>query len=88
MVMVSIAWSLKAWFALLMPVSPRWQDRHLATKSQFLRMSFRTFVNRIILMPAQIVSTGRRLVYKLLSWTPWQADFFRTIAALTRPLTC
>ncbi len=51
-------------------------------------MSFRTFVNRIILMPAQIVSTGRRLVYKLLSWTPWQADFFRTIAALTRPLTC
>ncbi len=88
MVMVSIAWSLKAWFALLMPVSPRWQDRHLATKSKFLRMSFRTFVNRIILMPAQIVSTGRRLVYKLLSWTPWQADFFRTIAALTRPLTC
>lgn len=88
MVMVSIAWSLKAWFALLMPVSRRWQDRHLAAKLNFLRMSFRTFVNRIVLMPAQIISTGRRLIYRLLSWTPWQADFFRTVAALNRPLRC
>jgi len=88
MVMVSLAWSLKAWFALMMPVSPRWQDRHLAAKTNFLRMSFRTFVNRIILMPAQIVSTGRRLIYRVLSWTPWQADFFRTVEALRRPLRC
>ena len=51
-------------------------------------MSFRGFVNAIVLMPAQIVVAGRRLVYRLLSWTPWQADFFRAIDALNRPLLC
>lgn len=88
MVMVSIAWSLKAWFALMMPVSPRWQERHVAAKTKVLRMSFRCFVNGIILMPAQIVSTGRRLIYRLLSWTPWQSDFFRAVDVLARPLRC
>lgn len=28
MVIVSLAWSLKAWFALLIPVVPRWRDKH------------------------------------------------------------
>ena len=60
----------------------------MAAKTSFLRMSFRTFVNRIILMPAQIVSTGRRLIYRLLNWTPWQPDFFRTVDVLNRPMRC
>ena len=28
MVMASLAWSLKAWAALLLPVSPRWREKH------------------------------------------------------------
>lgn len=70
MVIVSLAWSLKAWFALLLPVSPRWQDRHLADKERVLRMDFRTFVQNFILFPVQVLRTARRLVYKLLAWRP------------------
>ncbi|MGH9044239.1 MAG: IS1380 family transposase, partial [Acidimicrobiales bacterium] len=38
MVMASIAWSLKAWCALLVPVSPRWADRHEEQRRRLLTM--------------------------------------------------
>jgi len=88
MVMASIAWSLKAWFALLMAVSPRWKDRHVAAKLRILRMGFRTFVNAVVMVPAQIVRSGRRLIYRLLGWRPLQLDFLRTVEVLHRPLLC
>lgn len=70
MVMVALAWTLKAWFALLLPVAPRWRDKHEAEREATLRMEFRTFLNRFILVPAQVVRTGRRLVLRLLAWRP------------------
>lgn len=70
MVMASLAWSFKAWFALLLPTSPRWHDKHEAEREMVLRMEFRTFLNRLMLVPAQIVHTGRRLVFRFLAWRP------------------
>lgn len=70
MVMASLAWNLKAWFALMLPTSPRWRDKHEAEREMILRMEFRTFINRLMLVPAQIVHTGRRLVFRLLAWRP------------------
>ena len=77
MVMASLAWSLKAWSALLMPVSPRHAKAHEAEKRSLLRMEFATFRAAIIEMPCQIVKGGGRLVYRLLSWHPWQGAFLR-----------
>lgn len=82
MVMASLAWSLKAWMALMVPVSPRWRDKHNAHKETLLRMEFRTFLAAFVEVPAQIVRTGRRLVYRLLSWNPWQHVFFRLLDVL------
>ena len=70
MVMAALAWSLKAWVALTMPSAPRWGDRHDAERERLLRMDFRTFVLDFMMIPAQIVTTGRRLVYRLLAWRP------------------
>jgi len=70
MVMTSLAWSLKAWFALLLPTTPRWGDKHEAEREEVLRMEFRTFLNEFILVPAQVVRTGRRLVFRLLGFRP------------------
>ena len=33
-------------------------------------MEFRTFLNRLVLVPVQIVRTARQLVYRFLSWRP------------------
>jgi Transposase DDE domain group 1 len=88
MVMASLAWSLKAWAALLLSEDGRWAEQHHAQKHQLLRMEFATFCQAMINVPAQIVTTGRKLVYKLLAWNPWQHVFFRLLDALRRPLRC
>jgi len=88
MVIAALAWSLKAWAALLLPESPRWREKHQREKQTLLRMDFATFRNAMINIPAQIVRTGRRLVYRLLSWNPWQEVFFRLWHQLKRPLRC
>jgi hypothetical protein len=82
MVMTGLAWNLKAWFALSVPEYPRHQEVHRAQKRALLRMEFKRFVNLIILMPCQIVRGGRKLIYRLLSWNPWQGVFLRVVQAL------
>jgi hypothetical protein len=82
MVIASLAWSLKAWFALLMPTAPRWHEAHQADRERVLRMEFRSFVQRFILVPAQILHTGRTLVYRLLAWRPELPIFFRFLDVL------
>lgn len=88
MVMASLAWSLKAWAALLLPVHGRWKERHEAEKQKLLRMDFTTFRNALINIPAQIINTGRRIIYRMLSWNPWQSAFFRLLDAFRLPLRC
>ena len=82
MVMGSLAWSLKAWSALLVPVSPRHRARHEAERRTLLRMEFATYCAAFIQMPCQIVRRGRRLIYRLLSWNPWQGVFLRLVERL------
>ena len=88
MVMASLAWSLKAWAALLLPERGRWKKKHRREKYKLLRMDFSTFQNAFINVPAQIVRTGRRIVYRLLSWNGWQNPFFRLLDQLQKPLRC
>jgi hypothetical protein len=82
MVIASLAWSLKAWFALTIPVAPRWREAHEVDRERVLRMEFRSFVQRFILIPAQILHTGRTLVYRLLAWRPELPVFFRFLDGL------
>ena len=88
MVMASLAWSLKAWSALLVPVSPRHQAKHKAEKRALLRMEFPTFCAAFIQMPCQIVRGGRRLIYRMLSWNPWQGVFLRLVERLHECWVC
>jgi hypothetical protein len=88
MVTAGLAWSLKAWTALLLPERGRWQEKHREDKRALLRMDFTTFRNAIVQMPAQIVRGGRRIMYRLLSWNRWQPVFFRLLDQLSLPLRC
>lgn len=82
MVMASLAWSLKAWAALLLPVHPRWQEKHEKEKRTILCMEFRTFQAALINIPCQIVTTGRKIIYRMLNWNPWQHIFYRLLDAI------
>ena len=88
MVMASLAWTLKAWFALSLPETGRWAQKYKSEKSSVLRMEFKTFVNAFIRVPCQIVRGGRRIVYRLLAWNPWQHVFLRGVDALQLPMLC
>ena len=87
-VMASLAWSLKAWFALRLPETGRWATRDAAEKAAVLRMEFNAFLHAFVLIPVQVVRTSRRLVFRLLAWNPWQAVFLRGVDQLREPLRC
>jgi hypothetical protein len=82
MVMTSLAWTLKAWAALRLPIVPRHRERHAETQRQLLRMEFRSFLERFILVPAQLIRRSRQLVLRLLAWRPDLHTFFRLFDAL------
>jgi hypothetical protein len=82
MVMASLAWSLKAWAALLLPEQGRWSVKYRAEKRSLLRMEFGTFCVAMIGVPCQVVRGARRIVYRLLSWNPWQGVFLRLVERL------
>ena len=82
MVMASLAWTLKAWMALSLPISPRWRAKHEAARRRWLRMEFRTFLNAVIALPAQVVHSGRRRILRLLAWRPELPSVFRLLDGL------
>jgi hypothetical protein len=83
MVLTALAWNLKAWWALTLPEAPgRWQGQYQTEKRWVLRLEFKTFVNAFMRLPCQIIRSGRKLVYRLLGWNPYQPIFFRLIEVL------
>jgi len=85
MVMASLAWTLKAWAALSLPVNGRWRERPLQERKALLSMEFRSFLNAFINVPAQIVRTSRRIIYRRLAYNPSQQLFFRLLAGIGVP---
>ena len=76
MVIASLAWNLKAWFGMLMP--------NVGRGEQVLKMEFRRFLNTLIILPCQIVRTGRKIVYRMLGYNDWLKDFFETWERIRR----
>lgn len=70
MVMAALAWNVKAWFSLLV------HERENGL--ELLRMEFRGFLQAIMLVPCQIVRTGRQIVWRILSYNRWLKDLFAT----------
>jgi hypothetical protein len=70
MVMCSLAWTLKAWFALVV--------RSRNGREKLLRMEFRQFLNAIVKVPVQIINASRQIVYRVMGYNYWTHTFFRT----------
>lgn len=70
MVIAALAWNLKAWYGLVTLIPAARQD--------ILRMEFKRFLVSFIQIPCQIVATGRRLVYKILTYSRHLETFLAT----------
>jgi hypothetical protein len=76
MVIAALAWSLKAWYALTIPEAK--------ARQAAVRMEFKKFFNRYVMLPCQIVRAGRRLVCRVLTYSEHLETFFETFAAIRR----
>jgi Transposase DDE domain group 1 len=63
MVIGALAWTLKAWLALLLPKGDQ--------ARQLLTMEFRRFLDEVMLLPCQIVRSGGRMIFRFLQWNAW-----------------
>ena len=74
MAIASLAWSLKAWFAL--------SQHRIADREHLLKLEFKAFLNAVMLIPAQVVRTGRRLVVKFMAYTHEAKAIISTMQAI------
>jgi hypothetical protein len=89
MAMSSLAWTLKSWCGLLLPLTEGAPAaKHRDQKHSILRMEFKAFLNSMMHLPCQIVRAGRRIIYRLLAWNPWAGALLRLAEAMRRPLRC
>jgi hypothetical protein len=89
MLMTALAWNLKAWLALSLEVQPgRQREEQQARKKQLLGLEFRTFVNYFLCIPAQVVTTGRRIIIRLLAYNTWLPVFLGLSEKFARPQRC
>lgn len=90
MVIASLAWSLKAWAALL--IKPEGSEEQIkqqsAIKRQVLRMEFHTFRQKLIDIPAQIIRHARKLIFRILTYRESMEPLLLIHASLNRPLHC
>ena len=63
LVIAALAWNIKAWVGLLLP-------EEMGARA-LLRMEFRRFLNEVVKLPAQVLTTGRKLVFRLLEVNRW-----------------
>lgn len=94
MVIASLAWSLKIWCGLLIraehveDVGKQQASSLKATKREIIRMEFRTFCQRLLNIPAQIIQQARGLTYRLLSYRESVEVLFLLHHHVRQPLRC
>lgn len=76
MVMAALAWSLKAWYAMMMPQKKE--------RERTLRLEFKAFAQRYLRIPCQIIRTGRRVVYRILAYHRYLETFLLTFDRIQR----
>lgn len=79
MVIASLAWTFKAWYAMMIP--------DVKDSRRVLRMEFKKFYHNFIHVPCQIVKGARKLVYRVLTFNNYLKTFFITFDAI-RALRC
>ena len=82
MTMTALAWTLKAWYALLLPIHQGSVKEHTEERRRVLTMEFRTFHDALIEIPAQIITTARQVRWRILTYNPWLTTLYRLADAL------
>lgn len=88
MVIAMLAWNLKCWLSLSIKEAGNAaaREKRREQKRKLLCMDFNTFRQHVIQIPAQILNSGRRLIYRILTWRPSFETLFYLHASVSPPL--
>jgi hypothetical protein len=81
LVTACLAWTLKSWTALSLAVDGRKRGEK-RRKDKLLKMEFATFLQAIIMIPVQVLTSGRQTIVRFLNVNDWTATFFRLVETL------
>ncbi len=62
MVIATLAWNLKSWFALMMHLK--------ADRRRYIAMEFRTFIREMIVISCHVIRRARRTTLWIIGWQP------------------
>jgi hypothetical protein len=90
MAIASLAWTLKCWCGLMIRPAGRAEQRaeQQEVRRRVIRMEFATFRNSFLQVPAQIIRTARRLIWRLLTYRPSVDALVLMHQHIRRPLRC
>jgi Transposase DDE domain group 1 len=74
MVIAALAWNIKAWLALLQPEA--------CHRVALLSMEFKKFLTVWLLLPCQILQSGRQLIFRVLQYNEWVPVLLRSVEVL------
>ena len=90
MLFASLAWTLKIWSGMLIRVKGNEGQKRVRreARNRVIRMEFWTYLNSLMLLPAQIIRSSRRRIFRLLTYRP-SVDLLMTMHDHIRlPLRC
>lgn len=72
MVFASLAWTLKQWSGMLVRVAgpESHRNKQKQVRKRVIRMEFATFLNSLMLIPAQVIRSARQAVFRVLTYRP------------------
>jgi hypothetical protein len=76
-----LARTLKSWSALLSVTDPN-NRNEVDGKNRLLKMEFATLLQAMIMIPAQVIRSGRQIILRFLNINSWTTTFFRLYQSL------
>jgi len=90
MLFASLAWTLKIWSGMLIRVQGNQGQRRKRRESRdrIIKMEFSTYLNSLMMLPAQLIRSARQRVFRLLSYRPSVDLLFMMHDHVSLPLRC
>ena len=90
MVFASLGWTLKQWCGMMIRVqgNPSHRAKQESVRRRVIRMEFATFLNSIMLFPAQVIKSARQTTFRLLNYRPTVECLLMLHDRIGRPLRC
>ena len=90
MLFASLAWTLKIWSGMLIRVHGNEAQKRVRreARNRIIGMEFWTYLNSLMLLPAQIVRSSRQRLFRLLTYRPTVDLLFTMHDHIRQPLLC